>query len=230
MNKSLAAIRSFVRREGRLTQGQKTAIDKYWDKYGIDFDCENLDLDILFYRVAPKILEIGSGTGDTTIALARLHPENDYLAVEVHRPGIGHLLRQISVHHLQNIRISNHDVFDVLIHQIPGNSLDMVYLFFPDPWPKKRHHKRRLLNNYFLDILGNRMKSHARLFIATDWQDYANHILQVFGERKDYINLAGTDAIAPRPYWRPITKFEQRGKNLGHKVRDFVFSHQKTFR
>lgn len=219
-------IRSFVRREGRMTDSQKTAIEQFWDIYGIDFGHSIINLDDIFQRIAPKILDIGSGMGDTTITLAKSHPENNYLAVEVHRPGIGSLLRQIVNNKISNIRISNHDVMEVLQNQIPENSLDIIYIFFPDPWPKKRHHKRRLLNDSFLDVLGPRMKSHARLFIATDWQDYADHILELFSKRNDYINLAGNNKFAPRPHWRPLTKFEQRGHKLEHQVRDFIFVHK----
>lgn len=223
MNNISRHIRSYVRREGRMTDSQKTAIEYYWNTFGIDFSPSKITLDSLFQRNAPRVLDIGTGMGNTTITLARAHPENDYLAVEVHRPGIGSLLRQIAEHHLQNIRISNHDVLEVLKIQIPENSLDMVYIFFPDPWPKKRHHKRRLINHSFLDVLGNCMKSHARLFIATDWENYAEHILELFSKRNDYINLSGNDRFAPRPYWRPLTKFEQRGQKLEHRVRDFIF-------
>lgn len=224
MNNLSRHIRSFVRREGRITESQKTALEQYWGQYGIEFDHTKIDLDNAFKRTAPKILDIGTGMGDTTTILAKKHPENDYLAVEVHRPGIGSLLRQIVNHHLSNIRISNHDVLEVLKYQIPENSLDLVYIFFPDPWPKKRHHKRRLINESFLNILGSRMKTHACLFIATDWQDYAEHILQLLEKRSDYINLAGKNNFAPRPHWRPLTKFERRGQNLEHQVRDFIYS------
>ena len=211
-----------------MTDGQKLALEQYLDKYGIEFSKSEIDLDSVFQRTAPRILDIGTGMGDTTVSLARQHPENDYLAVEIHRPGVGSLLRQITTNNLHNIRISNHDVIDILKYQIPENSLDLVYIFFPDPWPKKRHHKRRLINDSFLDILGSCMKTHARLFIATDWYDYAEHILGVFETRKDYTNLAGTAGIAPRPHWRPSTKFEQRGQKLEHQVLDFVFSRNKS--
>lgn len=223
VHNSLRHIRSFVRREGRMTGSQKQAIDSFWHQYGVEFNKAKLDLDHLFQRSSPKILDIGTGMGDSTIKLARQHPENDYLAVEVHRPGIGSLLKQIAEYQLQNIRISNHDVIDVIKYQVPANSLDQVFIFFPDPWPKKRHHKRRLINQTFLDVLSARMKSHARLYIATDWQDYTDHILYVMEMRNDFINLAGT-GFSPRPKWRPVTKFEKRGKDLEHGVRDLVFA------
>jgi tRNA (guanine-N7-)-methyltransferase len=224
MRKPVQHIRSFVRREGRITEGQRQALEKYWGKYGVDFNGARLDLDRMFHRTAPKVLDIGPGMGTTTIALAKNNPENDYLAVEVHRPGVGSLLRQIVLNDLTNIRVSNHDVVEVLQHQISENSLDMVYIFFPDPWPKKRHHKRRLITESFLHILKPRLKANARIFIATDWADYASHIMDVFNQTQDYFNLAGDNQTAPRPYWLLQTKFEQRGYHYHHKVWNFAFA------
>ena len=221
-------IRSFVRREGRMTESQRQAIDHYWNQFGIEFDYAKLDLDKIFQRSAPKVLDIGTGMGDTTITLAKEHLENDYLAVEVHRPGIGSLLRQVTTNHLTNIRISNHDVVELLRYQIPLYSLDMVYIFFPDPWPKKRHHKRRLINQSLLDILKPCLKSHARIYTATDWQDYAEHIREVFAGDNEFVNLAGSGRFSPRPSWRPMTKFEKRGNKLEHQVRDFAFTYRKV--
>lgn len=227
MNNTANHIRSFVRREGRITESQRHAIEHYWDQFGIEFSHAEIELDKIFHRSAPKILDIGTGMGDTTIMLATNHPENDYLAVEVHRPGIGSLLRQILVNGLTNVRISNHDVIELLQYQIPVNSLDMVYIFFPDPWPKKRHHKRRLISQSLLNLLKPCLKSHARVFIATDWQDYAEHILEVFAENKELINLSGHGRFAPRPHWRPLTKFETRGHKLEHQIWDFIFTCRK---
>ena len=210
-----------------MTESQRHAIDHYWNQYGIEFGHVKLELDKIFQRYAPRILDIGTGMGDTTITLAKEHPENDFLAVEVHRPGIGSLLRQITANNLTNVRISNHDVVDLLRYQIPANSLDMVYIFFPDPWPKKRHHKRRLINQNLLEILKPCLKSHACIFIATDWQDYADNILEVFDGDAEFINLAGPGKFTPHPYWRPMTKFEKRGSKLEHQVRDFAFACKK---
>jgi tRNA (guanine-N7-)-methyltransferase len=220
-------IRSFVRREGRMTESQRDAIKRHWSQYGVEFRKETLVLETVFLRSAPAILDIGSGMGDTTVSLAISHPENNYLAVEVHRPGIGSLLRQVAENHISNVRISNHDVVDVLQYQIPAGSLDMVYIFFPDPWPKKRHHKRRIINPAFLELLKPCLKSQARVYIATDWQDYAEHILEVFAGDKEFTNLAGPGNFSPRPYWRPLTKFEKRGQTLEHSVRDFAFAYRK---
>ena len=224
MNHPVRHIRSYVLRQGRITDGQQQALEKYWGKYGIDFHETSLDLDAVFHRPAPKILDIGSGMGDTTAALAQQHPENDYLAVEVHRPGVGSLLRQIELNNLTNIRVSNHDVVEVLQYQVPQNSLDAVYIFFPDPWPKKRHHKRRLVNGPFLQVLGERLKGNARIFIATDWADYAEQIMHVFRQAPDYFNLAGRDRLAPRPHWLPRTRFEQRGHNHHHNIWNLIFA------
>lgn len=224
MRQPVRHIRSFVRREGRITTGQQLALENHWGKYGIDFNKTRLDLDQVFHRSAPKVMDIGSGMGDTTISLAKCNPENDYLAVEVHTPGVGSMLRQIVLNNLANIRISNHDVVEVLQYQVPENSLDLVYVFFPDPWPKKRHHKRRLINESFLQTLKTRLKANARIFIATDWSDYANHIMEIFSQNRDYFNLAGQIRTSPRPYWLPRTRFEQRGYNYRHKIWNFIFA------
>jgi tRNA (guanine-N7-)-methyltransferase len=161
--------------------------------------------------------------GETTIALAKAHPENDYLAVEVHQPGVGSLLRLAQAVSINNIRVIQHDVIDVLTYQIPGQSIEQVYIFFPDPWPKKRHHKRRLISSKFLSLLIPKLKAHGRIFIATDWQDLAEHVARVCDNHTSLVNLAGKGNTAPRPAWRPLTKFEQRGRKLEHPVWDFVY-------
>ena len=161
--------------------------------------------------------------GDTSISLALAHPENDYLAVEVHRPGVGSLLRLADAESINNVRVICNDVFEVLTHQIPNGSLDGVYIFFPDPWPKKKHHKRRLISPAFLDLLIGKLKTHASIFIATDWQELAEHVLLVCDNHSGLINISGNGNYAPRPKWRPLTKFEKRGKNLRHSVFDFIY-------
>lgn len=217
------SIRSYVLRQGRLTSGQKRAIDEYWNTYGVPFSKETLNLDKVFARRAPKILDIGSGMGDTTAALAQRHPENDYLAVEVHRPGVGSLIRLAIEHGLTNIRIICHDVVEVLRYQLPAVSLDEVYVFFPDPWPKKRHHKRRLVNGDFVALLASKVKSHARIYLSTDWGELAEHMLKVCDGSVELTNLAGRGCFAPRPRWRPYTKFERRGFRLRERSWDLVY-------
>ncbi|MBI2969709.1 MAG: tRNA (guanosine(46)-N7)-methyltransferase TrmB [Gammaproteobacteria bacterium] len=216
-------IRSFVLRQGRLTGGQKRALDKYWDQFGITCSKQPLDLDATFGRHAPRILDIGSGMGDTTAALAQRHPEKDYLAVEVHRPGVGSLIRLAREKGLGNIRIICHDVVEVLRYQLPAACLDEVYVFFPDPWPKKRHHKRRLVNPEFVRLLASRAKSHGRIFLSTDWRELADHMLEVCDREESLFNLAGRGCFAPRPRWRPYTKFERRGFRLRHQCWDLVY-------
>ncbi len=207
-----------------MTRGQSRALEQHWKDYGIDFSRERLDLTQCFGRRAPKILDIGAGMGDAVIQLATRHPENDYLAVEVHRPGVGALIRQAVDKDVQNIRIIKHDVMEVVEYQIAPASLDEVYVFFPDPWYKRRHHKRRLINPPFLQLLLPTLKSHARLYIATDWADMAAHIQGLCDKTPGIANLAGAGKSAPRPGWRPLTRFEARAHRLGHKTWDFIYA------
>ncbi len=210
-------------RQGRLTRAQKLALESHWNTFGIDPDNAPLDLDAAFHRAAPVVLEIGSGMGATTATLARLHPENNYLAVEVHRPGVGALLKLAHDQGLSNIRVIMHDATEVLRRQIPENSLDEVYILFPDPWPKKRHHKRRLVNAAFLDLLLPAMKENARLLLATDAIDLARYLLEVCDTHPGLLNLAGPGNFAPTPAWRGETKFERRGRRLQHEIRDLIY-------
>lgn len=216
-------IKSYVKREGRMTERQKQALDELWPKYGIDYQAQQIDLDIYFQRHAPTILDIGVGNGLSTFSYGKQKPENNIIAVEVHRPGVGHLLHEIETQQIKNIRIINHDVNEVLHHQIKDCSLDQVHIFFPDPWPKKKHFKRRLINKNFIELITQKLKPHGLLIIATDWQDYAEWILEVCNENKNLINLSPTNDYSPRPCWRPITKYENRGHNLEHDVWNFVY-------
>ena len=224
MDYQLRHIRSFVLRTGRLTKRQQYALNNYWNKYGTEFSQSELDLVNLFNRRSPMILDIGTGTGDTTAFLASKYPENNYLAVEVHEPGIGNLLGKIEENKLTNIKIIKHDVVEVLQYQVPSNSLDIIYIFFPDPWPKKKHHKRRLINHAFLDLIGNRLKRNGRLFLATDWKDYAEHMITTIDMHSKFTNLCGCGRFSPRPCWLPVTRFEKRGQNLEHKIRNLIYS------
>jgi tRNA (guanine-N7-)-methyltransferase len=215
------SIRSYVLRQGRLTAAQQRACEELFPQFGIPYRDGPLDLDEVFGRAAPKILEIGFGMGETTADIASRHPENDYLGIEVHTPGVGSLLRRVADAGLANVRVIRHDAVEVLRAMIPPASLAGVHIFFPDPWPKKRHHKRRLIQPFFVALLASRMKPGAYLHVATDWEDYAQQILEVLSAEPSLANTA--DGFAPRPLWRPETKFETRGIRLGHRVWDVLF-------
>ncbi len=215
------SIRSFVLRAGRMGSGQQRALEEFGPRFVIPYAAAPLDLDTVFGRAAPKILEIGFGMGETTASIAANHPENDYLGIEVHTPGVGALLKRIGGAGIGNVRIVHHDAVEVLDHMLPDACLDGAHIFFPDPWHKKRHHKRRLIQPEFVARLVTKLKPGGYLHLATDWQDYAEQMLDVLrGEAK----LANTaQDYAPRPDYRPLTKFEQRGLRLGHGVWDLVF-------
>ena len=214
-------IRSYVLRQGRVSSAQQRACETLLPTYGVAYGESPIDLDALFGRAAPKILEIGFGMGETTADIAAAHPQNDYLGIEVHTPGVGNLLKLIYARALTNVRIIQHDAVDVVTHMIPAASLSGIHVFFPDPWPKKRHHKRRLLQASFVHLLASRLQSGGYLHAATDWEEYAAHILAVFSAEPLLIN--SVENFAPRPEYRPLTKFESRGIKLGHQVRDIVF-------
>lgn len=219
----LRSVRSFVRREGRMTEGQRRALESLWPVYGVADGRGPLDLDRMFGRRAPRHLEIGSGNGECVIELARRHPDNDYLAVEVHRPGVGHLLARLAALELANVRVAATDVCE-LLPRLPVESLSAVYVFFPDPWPKKRHHKRRLLKPEFLGLLAPRIARHACLFVATDCADYAAAIGSLIETLPGWCNLAGPGQRAPRLGRRPCTRFEARGRRSGAQIADFVLA------
>lgn len=216
-------IKSYVLRQGRLTRAQAGAIDRHWDEFGIDYQDEVLDLDEVFGRYAPRMLDIGTGMGEATLGLAQQNPDNDYLAVEVHRPGIGRLLYSIAAHGISNIRIINHDIVDVVNRQLPEESLTSIYIHFPDPWPKKRHHKRRLVQPGFVNRLTALMKTEGQLYLATDAQDLAEFMLAVCDAEPGLINQAGRGNFSPRPLWRPLTKFEQRAQDLNNRTWELIF-------
>jgi tRNA (guanine-N7-)-methyltransferase len=223
-SKKQNTIRSYVKREGRLTSAQQYALDNYWDNHGVDFNADSLDLQSLYKRRAPLILDIGVGTGDSTLNHAQTHSENNYLAIEVHRPGVGQLLNNIESNKLTNIKISNSDVIDVLQNQIPDHAISQVFIFFADPWPKTRHQKRRLINNRLIELIKRKITAHGRLHIATDWQDYANHIQKLCDPDPELINLSGNKMhSSPRPNWRIRTRYEARGLKLKHNVWDFCY-------
>ena len=208
-------------RQGRVSNAQQRAVDCLLPRFGIEYTSAPFDFDAAFTRSAAKFLEIGFGMGETTAQIAAQHPQYDYVGVEVHTPGVGGLLRLIEAQQLTNIRIIRHDAVEVVTHMIREESLTGIHVFFPDPWPKKRHHKRRLLQPAFVHLLANRLKSGGYLHVATDWEEYASRILQVFSEEALLVNSA--EGFAPRPAHRPLTKFESRGLKLGHGVWDIVF-------
>lgn len=216
-------IRSFVRREGRRTPAQNRALEMLLPKYGLDPAQGAFDFSRIFGRNAKRTLEIGFGNGETLAELARTHPEEDFLGVEVHRPGIGRLLMTLEAEPIKNVRVVCADAAEVLHHNIPDASLDTVLIYFPDPWPKKRHHKRRLLQPEFVTLVAYKLKSGGRFLLATDWPDYAGHMLTVLAQSSDFINAASGGGYVPRPAERPPTKFERRGLSLGHAVYNLGF-------
>ena len=218
-------IRSFVMRTGRMTTGQTRALEELWPRYGVEFSPEPLSLDALFGRAAPRTLEIGFGNGEHLAALATAHPERDYFGIEVHRPGVGHLLLLAATNNLTNVRASSHDAVEVLREQIAAGSLDEVLVLFPDPWHKKRHHKRRLIQPPFVELIASRLRPGGVLRLATDWEEYAMQMLEVLNAAKPlFANLSPTGDWMPRPEERAPTRFEKRGARLGHGVWDLAFS------
>ena len=217
------SIRSFVTRAGRITAAQQRALGELWPKYGIEHDSAQLDLPAQFGRTAPCTLEIGFGNGENLVMLAQAHPERDYLGVEVHRPGVGRLLLALEERGLRNVRVICHDAVEVLEQQIAPACLAEILVLFPDPWPKKRHHKRRLLQPPFVALLARALESGGTLRCATDWQPYAQEMLLVLGAAADLHNLAADGGFIPRPAERIPTRFEKRGTRLGHEVWDLAF-------
>lgn len=215
-------IRSFIRRQGRLTTGQQQAITDYWDTYCLAPD-KSCNFAEIFGRTAPVILEIGFGNGESLAAIAAANPQNDYIGIEVHRPGVGHLLLLLEQRGLTNVRIFCHDAVEILEHWLPDASLSGVHLFFPDPWPKKRHHKRRIVQPAFLESVTAKLIEGGYFHCATDWQNYAEHMLTVLSSAPGLCNRAADGGYSERPAYRPLTKFEQRGLRLGHGVWDLIF-------
>lgn len=214
-------IRSYVLRQGRVSPAQQRACETLLPRFGIAYAAQTLELEQAFGRSAPKILEIGFGMGDSTATIALAHPENDYLALEVHTPGVGNLLKLIDSQQIANIRIIQHDAVEVMRDMIAADTLDGVHIFFPDPWHKARHNKRRLIQAPFIAQLVQKLQPGGYIHVATDWQDYAEQVLAVLAAEPLLENTA--EGYAPRPDYRPLTKFEQRGIRLGHGVWDMVF-------
>jgi tRNA (guanine-N7-)-methyltransferase len=215
-------IRSFIRRQGRITQGQQLALDSHWDKYCLD-PTADYDFSQVFGRTAPLIVEIGFGSGDSLAKMAAANPDKDYIGIEVHRPGVGHLMLQLDQQGLTNVRIYCHDAIEIIERKIADSSLAGVHLFFPDPWPKKKHHKRRIVRPSFVELLTRKLQPGGYFHAATDWQNYAESMLEVLSAGAGISNCSNTGDYCERPEYRPLTKFEQRGIRLGHGVWDLIF-------
>jgi tRNA (guanine-N7-)-methyltransferase len=217
------AIRSFVQRGGRITVAQQRALAELWPRFGVDYSGQPLDLDALYGRRAPRTLEIGFGDGESLVALAAARPERDFLGIEVHAPGVGRCLLTAAARGLTNLRLVRHDAVEVLEHSLAPGTLEEVLIYFPDPWPKKRHHKRRLIQPGFVALLASRIAAGGRLRLATDWQPYADWMLEVLDACPQFRNSAGPARYVPRPAERPATRFERRGTRLGHTARDLLY-------
>ncbi|MFM2319091.1 MAG: tRNA ((46)-N7)-methyltransferase TrmB [Pseudomonadota bacterium] len=217
-------IKSFVLRQGRLTKGQEQALETAWPQYGIAEAQGLLNFSAIFTNTAPISLEIGFGNGESLAQMARAAPERNFLGIEVHTPGVGHLLHLVQKYQLENVRVMNTDAVDIIQQRIPVGSLDRIQIYFPDPWHKKRHHKRRIIQAEFVSLLATRLQEGGLLHLATDWQDYAQAMAEVLQASPDFYTMnPNGEPFSPRPDFRPLTKFEQRGLRLGHGVWDLLY-------
>jgi tRNA (guanine-N7-)-methyltransferase len=219
----LRTIKSFVMRAGRMTEGQQRGLEQGWPQFGLELQDGARDFDALFGRSAPRTFEIGFGMGHSLLEMAAAAPEQDFIGVEVHKPGVGALLNGLMTQNLGNVRVYSCDALEVLRHCVSDASLDRLLLFFPDPWHKSRHHKRRIVQPAFAELVRQKLKVDGVLHMATDWQPYAEYMLEVLSTAPGYRNLAADGQYVPRPSERPITKFERRGERLGHGVWDLKF-------
>ena len=222
IDRHIRRIRSFVRREGRLTPGQQRALEELWPRYGLDFDATP-DFRTPSGQPAPITLEIGFGNGDSLAQMAAADQDSLYIGIEVHRPGVGRLLKTLNEQDIENVRVYCHDAVEVLEQKIPDGTLDRVLLFFPDPWHKKKHHKRRIVQPAFVSLLARKLRAGGHFHMATDWAPYAEHMLKVMQASQAFRNTSSSGDFVERPEYRPITKFEQRGHGLGHGVYDLIF-------
>ena len=221
--KHMRTVRSFVKRAGRTTEGQQKALEDVWPVMGLEVKNGPIVFSEIFGREAPVVLEIGFGMGDSLLEMASREPEKNYIGIEVHTPGVGRLLSNADEEGLTNIRIYAEDAIDVLAKCIPDNSLDVLQLFFPDPWHKKRHHKRRIVQPDFAQNLRKKLKVGGYFHMATDWENYAEHMMEVMSAAEGYTNKMGEGQYSPQPEWRPVTKFQKRGERLGHGMWDLMF-------
>lgn len=217
------SIRSYVIRAGRITGGQRKAFEDHWHDYGLSLHQGVADWPVIFGRHAPVVLEIGFGMGDSLLDMAEAEPDKDFVGIEVHPPGVGRLINTAHERGMTNLRVYMADAVDVLEDCIPDRSLARIQVYFPDPWHKKKHHKRRIIQSGFVALLGTKLREGGLLHLATDWQDYADHMLAVMTEAEGFSNEAGADGFIERPSFRPVTKFERRGERLGHGVWDLLY-------
>ncbi|CAG7855902.1 tRNA (guanine-N(7)-)-methyltransferase [biofilm metagenome] len=215
-------IRSFIRRQGRITQGQEFALEHYWDNYCLPPN-QLINQQAVFGRIAPLMLEIGFGNGDSLVQMAEVNPDQDFIGIEVHKPGVGHLLKELEERGLENVRVFCHDAIEVLQIAINNHSLSAIHLFFPDPWHKRKHHKRRIVQPEFLDLIAPKLINGGYFHAATDWQHYADAMLQTLSADRRFHNASMSGTYCDKPDYRPLTKFEQRGLRMGHGVWDLVF-------
>lgn len=216
-------VRSFVRREGRLTRGQSRSLERLYTRYGLECGQGCLDPQALFGAGTPMILDIGFGNGEALAELAARYPQRGYLGIEVYRPGMGRLLRRLELEGIDNVRLVYADAVEIMRHHIGDSTLAGIEVFFPDPWPKRRHHKRRLIQPDWVALAASRLVAGGFLHLATDWQDYAEHMLAVVERSAKFTNTAGRGRFAPGPGERPSTRFERRGRDKGHGAWDLVF-------
>ena len=221
---STRSVRTFVLRQGRLTEGQQRSLDLHWPTYGLAVEGEQtLDINACFERAAPLWLEIGFGNGDALVQMAGARPDINFLGIEVHLPGVGHVLGELAARDIQNVRLIRHDALEVLEHSLGRASVSRMMIFFPDPWHKKRHHKRRLVNPEFLRLAQMVLTDDATIHFATDWVDYADHIVAAMRAQPEFRLVTDADKFNEVTGIRPTTKFETRGRRLGHEVRDLVY-------
>ncbi|TKB48747.1 tRNA (guanosine(46)-N7)-methyltransferase TrmB [Ferrimonas sediminicola] len=224
--KRIRKIRSYVKREGRMTKGQARAMEVYWPSMGLEHDMGMIDLAQVFGREAPVVLEIGFGMGKSLVEMAAAEPDKNFIGIEVHGPGVGACLMYAEELGVSNLRVYEHDAVEILGDCVPDASLDRVQLYFPDPWHKKRHHKRRIVQPEFIESVRNKLKIGGVFHMATDWEHYAEHMLEEMREAPGFSNTAEKDFV-PRPDFRPLTKFEARGQRLGHGAWDLIFARDK---
>jgi len=225
--KHLRKIQSFVKRSGRLTEGQRFGLNELWPKYGIDINDSIIDFEKIFEKSQPTILEIGFGNGDSLLEMATNEPKRNFLGIEVYEAGVGRLINEANKRSLTNIKTIKEDAVEVLKNNIANDSLSGFQLYFPDPWHKKKHHKRRIVQPEFMDIISSKLINGSFVHMATDWENYAEHMMEVLEKHKNFKNMQSAHIYSPRPERRPITKFEKRGERLGHGVWDLIFNCEK---